>query len=104
MRQKVIGATSLPVLGLMVAGVAPATAAPAPSPQTQTADGIKVDASTGVKTSAELDAFILSDTPKTIQVERATGKIVSVIAASAVAPSIVQSNVCNVGSACLSPS
>jgi len=89
---------------LLAAGMASATGSERPSPDTITIDGIQVDASTGVRTAVELDAFLTSDTPKMVQVERTTGGIISVTEGLPVTPLTVVHNPCQSGDACLYPS
>lgn len=64
---------------------------------------MEVTTDTAITTEAQLDEFILSDTPKTIEVEAATGDIVSVT--EGVTPTVsarsTVAKVCNNGAACL---
>lgn len=96
--------------GLVLAAVATvptaAFAATSPTPTastTQSVDGITVTSSLGIETASELDAFLLSDTPKTVTVHAETGKIVSVGEAPSFtpAPLTTVTSICKTGNACL---
>ena len=72
------------------------------APDVTVIDGIAVEVD-GVDTRAELDAFVLSDAPKTLTVEAETGELTSVSEGLSTVPAgrISTKNICSAADACL---
>lgn len=84
------------VATLGVSASATAIGTPSPSPPVSTINGVTVHTVDSIKTSAELDAFLLSATPKTVQVDAATGKVTSVTqGAPMMTQSVTVTNTCD---------
>lgn len=83
-------------------GMSAAVAAPSPSPSITTLDGIEIQTQDAITSPEELEEFLLSDTPKTVQVERATGEITEVREGLPIQPlAVTEYATCGNGRACL---
>jgi hypothetical protein len=71
---QVIGAAVVAVLLTGLLGVVPEQAAP----NAEDLDGIRISVVNPITTREQLNAFLLSDAPKTITIDRQTGALVSV--------------------------
>ncbi len=104
MKQKwTLGAVAL-VAAFALPATAAAAADTAPEQVTTRVDGVTVTTTEPIETKAELNAFLLSNDPKTIDVQAATGKVVSVtegIEPEMTTLATTVTNVCNTGNACL---
>jgi hypothetical protein len=69
-----LGAAVVAVLLSGLLGVVPEQAAP----NAEDLDGIRISVITPITTREQLNAFLLSDAPKTITIDRQTGDLVSV--------------------------
>ncbi len=97
---------TLGAVALLAALALPTTAAAdtAPEQVTTRVDGATVTTSEPIETKAELNAFLQSDEPKTISVQAATGKVVSVtegIEPEMTTLATTVTSICNTGNACL---
>lgn len=104
MRFKPLGV--LAATALLVSGTFMASTAEAATTYTTTVNGVKVSTTTKITTKAQLDAFYKSSKPKTLTIDKGTGKVVSVKSGLAitfpdVTPLISQDNVCTSSTSCM---